>query len=253
MNLCTDQLALLLAAPGQLISVSYLAADPNLSLLSEETQGLVINHGLGEEIFRLESDLVLAGRYTTRATINLLKRLGKPVAEFDPANGFDDIARNVRRMGTLLGSPSKADRLIAGLEAALTDPHAIALDQDAPVLGSYGANSYTTGAGTLENDIVTRSGFRHLGEEIGVSGTTRLPLEALILADPEVLLVWNRAGSGPSRSTEVLAHPALARRFADRRRISDDSRYWICGTPFSIEAVRRLREQLRQWDTSHGR
>lgn len=35
MNLCADQLAILLAGPGQLRSVSFLAADPRASAMAE--------------------------------------------------------------------------------------------------------------------------------------------------------------------------------------------------------------------------
>ena len=34
-NLCTDQLAMMLAAPGQLVSVSQLAGDPHSSAMAE--------------------------------------------------------------------------------------------------------------------------------------------------------------------------------------------------------------------------
>ena len=44
------------------------------------------------------------------------------------------------------------------------------------MLGSFGANSFTTGGGTLENEIVGAAGLRHLGEELEITGTTRLPL-----------------------------------------------------------------------------
>lgn len=75
MNLCTDQLAMLLAAPGQLISVSYLAQDPRASVMAEEAMTYDVNHGLAEEIFLLQPDLVLAGSFTTPATTALLRRL----------------------------------------------------------------------------------------------------------------------------------------------------------------------------------
>ncbi|MEL6267927.1 MAG: ABC transporter substrate-binding protein, partial [Pseudomonadota bacterium] len=39
MNLCTDQLAMLIASPGQLVSVSYLARDPASSAMAAEAQG----------------------------------------------------------------------------------------------------------------------------------------------------------------------------------------------------------------------
>ena len=37
-NLCTDQLAMLIAAPGQLQSVSWLAADPSVSLMPDQAR-----------------------------------------------------------------------------------------------------------------------------------------------------------------------------------------------------------------------
>lgn len=53
MNLCTDQLAMLIAAPGQLVSVSHVARDPVSSALAEQAQAYPVNHGSAEEIFLL--------------------------------------------------------------------------------------------------------------------------------------------------------------------------------------------------------
>jgi len=243
-NLCTDQLAMLLAKPGQLISVSHLAADETISLMSADANQLVLNHGLAEEIFRMDPDLVVAGKYTARATVNLLKRLGKPVEEFAPASSFEDIAANTLRMGNLLGNPEAAERLTRQMRTELS-----ALDRahtpDKPVLGSFSTNSYTSGAGTLENDIVGKAGFRHLGDDIGIKGTTRLPLEALVLANPDYVMIWDRHQENPARSAAVLSHPALDARFGEDRRISADTRYWICGTPLTIGAIQRLQDAVR--------
>lgn len=244
MNLCTDQIAMLVAAPGQLVSVSYLAARPDVSLMSGQTAGLALNHGLAEEILRLDPDLVIAGTYTRRATVNLLRRLGRRVEEFAPANGFADIRENVRRMGDLLGRKAQAARLIAAFDAEAGALAAAPPDEDAPVLGSFGANSYTTGGGTLENEIVGAAGLRHLGEELEITGTTRLPLEALVLADPDYVLLWERSLGDPSRAAEILRHPVLDARFGGERRVSADSRAWICGTPLTLEAVAKLRAEI---------
>lgn len=244
MNLCTDQIAMLVAAPGQLVSVSYLAARQDVSLMSGQTAGLALNHGLAEEILRLDPDLVIAGTYTRRATVNLLRRLGRRVEEFAPANSFADIRENVRRMGDLLGRKGQAARLIAAFDAEAGALAAAPPDEDAPVLGSFGANSYTTGGGTLENEIVGAAGLRHLGEELEITGTTRLPLEALVLADPDYVLLWERSLGDPSRAAEILRHPVLDARFGGERRVSADSRAWICGTPLTLEAVAKLRAEI---------
>lgn len=50
-NVCTDQLAMLLAREGQLQSVSYLSRDPQLSVMADKAERLPINHAQAEEVF----------------------------------------------------------------------------------------------------------------------------------------------------------------------------------------------------------
>ncbi|GGF01430.1 ABC transporter substrate-binding protein [Stappia taiwanensis] len=240
MNLCTDQLALLLAAPGQLRALSHLASDESVSVLSARARALPRNHGLAEEILRLDPDLVIAGTYTTRATVNLLRRLGLRVAEFAPARNFADIRENLTRMGALLHREAQARALTEAFDRELARLSADKGGARRPVLGSYAANSYTTGGGTLEAEIVTAAGFRHLGTELGLSGATRLPLESLIVANPDYVMSWRRWTATPARSGEILTHPALQKWFGPERRLWSDDRYWICGAPFTVEAVTAL-------------
>ena len=61
MNLCTDQLAMLLADPGQLVSVSHMALDPLSSAMVEEAEAFTINRGGAEQVYLMRPDLVLAG------------------------------------------------------------------------------------------------------------------------------------------------------------------------------------------------
>ena len=86
MNLCTDQLAMLVAGPGQLHAVSQLARDPESSVMADEAQAYAVTHGLAEEVFLMQPDLVIAGSYTTPATVAMLRRLGFPVEIFPPAS-----------------------------------------------------------------------------------------------------------------------------------------------------------------------
>ena len=101
-NVCTDQLAMLIASEGQLHAVSALARDPNSSAMPEEAQAFAVTHGLAEEIFLMEPDLVLAGTFSARPTVGILRRLGIRVEEFRPARSFDDIRANILRIGELL-------------------------------------------------------------------------------------------------------------------------------------------------------
>ncbi|EBV3599839.1 ABC transporter substrate-binding protein [Salmonella enterica subsp. enterica serovar Virchow] len=238
MNLCTDQMAMLVAAPGQLYSVSYLASDTGSSVLAAEAGAYAVNHGLAEEIFLMQPDLVLAGTYTTRATVQLLQRLGIPVVEFAPENSFDDIRSNLRRMGEALGQPQRAAALIAGMDSAL------AATATAPgpsrTVATYYANSYTSGAGTLVDAIIRAAGLTNIASELGYAGTARLPLEQLILAQPDILVDGGQDYSTPALAQQNFEHPAYRRLAQSRIHVDVPAKYTICGAPFTVEAVRRL-------------
>ncbi|MFM2128529.1 MAG: hypothetical protein RL477_75, partial [Pseudomonadota bacterium] len=78
-NLCTDQLAMLLVPAERIVSLSFLAADPASSAMAELGARFHLNHGLAEEILPLDPDIVLAGPHGAGAAIALLRRLGRPV------------------------------------------------------------------------------------------------------------------------------------------------------------------------------
>lgn len=239
MNLCTDQLAMLVAAPGQLHAVSRLARDPESSVMADQAQAYAVTHGLAEEIFLMQPDLVIAGTFTTPATVGMLRRLGFRVETFPPAASFDDIRANIRRMGAALGRQARAAALIKAFDKELAvagPPHGAT--RGAPRAALYYQNSYTSGAGTLANEIVTASGLENVAAELGLEGMTRLPLEVLVMSHPE-LIISGRRFDPPALAGHGLEHPALRALDKARRAVVAD-KHWVCGAPFSAEAVRML-------------
>jgi iron complex transport system substrate-binding protein len=236
MNLCTDQLAMLLAAPGQLISVSNLASDPLSSPMVKEAAAFPANRGGAEQIFLMQPDLVLAGSYTSVASVALLRDLGVRVEQLPPASSLQDVAAQMREVGALLGQAEKAEAMAAAFEASLEKfRHA----GDPATAAMYYPNGYTTGEGTLSDDILKLAGFRNIGAEAGVTGGGILPLERLVMAAPD-LIVTSTPYPGASRSEEILAHPALTalRGRAGAARITDAD--WICGTPYLLRAIEAM-------------
>jgi iron complex transport system substrate-binding protein len=233
-NLCTDQLAMMLAAPGQLVSVSHLAADPRSSAMVEEAVAFPANRGQAEQVFLLAPDLVLAGTYTSRATVDLLRRLGVTVVELAPANTLADVGVHLRAVGAALGREREAEALAARFEADLA---ALRLTPAMPATAvMYYPNGYTTGAGTLADEILRATGFDNIGASAGVTGGGILPLERLVMAAPDVV-VTSEPYPGASRSEEILTHPALGavRGRAGQALVSDAD--WVCGTPHVLRAV----------------
>ncbi|VDC30095.1 ABC transporter substrate-binding protein [Pseudogemmobacter humi] len=237
-SLCTDQLAMLVAAPGQLVSVTYLAVDPGSSPMVEEARAFHINHGFAEEVALLRPDLVLAGRYTTRVTVDMLIRLGHPVEIFEPENSIEDIRTNLRKMGAALGREARAEELIALMDRDL-DAIATALPETRPEVAFYYASGYSLGTGTLADAIATRAGLENIAPRLDLGASGVVPLEALILARPGVV-VRSAGYRGHSRAQEILNHPALQHFLEPPRRDARSGPEWVCGTPLVTDAIRAL-------------
>lgn len=234
MNLCTDQIAMLLAAPGQLVSVSDLAADPNMSPMAEAAAGYTPNYGRAEEIYLMRPDLVIAGQYASGPAVAMLRRLGIRVEVLPPAEDFDAIRDQISQIGNWLGREAEAARLIAEFDSGLA---ARAKDATHGRAALYYANGYTSGRATLAGAIVAAAGYDNIAGDYGIETTTALPLELLVMSEPDRLITGAK-WPGQSRSEAILDHPALKQAAPGMAKVTD--RDWVCGTPFVLDAIEAL-------------
>ena len=237
LNLCTDQLAMMIAAPGQLYSVSHIALDPRASAMADEAGSYRINHGLAEEIYLMRPDLVLTGSHTRRVTARMLERLGIPVAVFEPATSLDDVRENIVRIGEILGERQRAKRLLDDFDRRLDRIRST--DAGGKRAAIYSANGYTSGRDTLAGRILTAAGLTNIAAEAGYSGGGTMPLESLALADPD-LVVTSHPYPGSSRSEEILQHPVVKHLRTVSRHAAMSDHDWVCGTPYVLRAIARL-------------
>ena len=238
MNLCADQLLMLLADRERIASVSFLAAEPRASAMAEQARGLRLNHGLAEQILPLEPDLVIAGIFTTRPTVALLRKLGYRVLDLPVASSLAEVRANIRQVADAIDEPARGEALIAGFDARLAALRPSS-EGPPPLAALYWANGLTSGHGTLAAAITRAAGLRNLAVELGLAGTWQLPLETLLSAAPEAL-VMGRIRAHPALANESFRHPALEQGFAQRPRLRIADRHWICGTPFIAESIERL-------------
>ena len=234
MNLCTDQLAMLIGGQGQIVSVSQLAADPRSSAMVEQAKGYLTNHGRAEEIYLMQPDLVLAGTYTARATVRMLERLGINVVTFEITNSLDAIPEQMIQMGHVLGQEAKAAGLVAQFEATLAEYRADVANR--PKAALYHANGYTSGDRSLAGEILTVAGFENIAASAGYAGGGVMPLEVLAMAQPEAVIQSAPYGGG-SRAEEIMDHPVVAalRENGEAGGLTDHD--WMCGTPFVLQAI----------------
>ena len=250
-NLCTDQLAMTLAAPGQLVSVSSLAQDPRTSLMADRAAAFPANHGRAEEIYLLRPDLVLASSFTTPATLSMLRRLGVPVATFEPETSLDGVTRSILQMGQALGREAEAHDMAARFRGDLAALRA--QGGAGPLAATWAANGYMTGTETLSADVLRAAGFDLVAERLGMRFGASIPLETLLMTDPDAVVTGPPDGppdGAPARADDVVRHPALARSRAAR--IEVDNREWICGLPQVLAAARELKDAREALERGSG-
>lgn len=236
-NLCTDQLALEMAAPDQLKSVTHLAHDPAANAQYEAARALPSNGSTAEEVYLMQPDLVLAGTFTDPATVTMLRGLGIEVAVFSPARSLEDIPVLMRQMGAALGRDAEAEDTIAQYLAAL-DAMRVAPPRRPRAALTY-VNSYSSGDKTLAGDILKAAGFDNVASEAGLSSVGVLPLENLVMLAPEVI-ISGRNYPGQARAEDNLTHPALTALRGSYYAGELTDRDWICGTPRVLNAVRAM-------------
>lgn len=241
LNLCTDQLLLLLVEPERIAAVTKLAADPRASASAEAAAGLHAIRGSAEEVFALEPDLVLAGTFTTRATVSLLRRLEVPIVEIAPETSLEDIRRNIVEVGRAVGEPARAAAVVAAFDEELARVRA----PDGAARGVFAdiqVNSWVSGTGTLTADVARVAGLRSLGEALGFQGSAQVSLEQLLVSSPDVLVTSHDWYETPALASERFEHPALVHLMRGGRTASVPDALWACGGPFTLEAVRRIAE-----------
>ncbi len=244
-NLCTDQLLMLLANRERIESVSYLAAKQGVSPMYKEAAGLHQNHGLAEEILLMKPDLVLAGTYTSRPTVNLLKRLGFNLLELPIALSIEDVRRNIRRVADAVGEPRRGEKLIDTFDQRLAA--AVSTNRAKPVAVYYRQDGLTSGEHTLSDAILTAAGLTNLAAQLGIFGIGYVPLELLITHQPDIIVMHHQANRKRSVAFGTFQHSAFRSIAANRLIVSIPDELRACGTPFVVEAIDRLAATRRQW------
>jgi len=240
LNLCADELVIRLAAPDTVKSITWLARDPGLSNVADLAQRFPVNRGLAEDVVPLSPDLVIAGAYTARTAVALLRRLGIPVLELDVPRNVADALAQIRIVAAALGAEVRGSQLVDEIANGLAEASIDTLGSVQPIAALYQPNGLTIGSGSLVDDLLRRSGLRNLAGERSIDNYGALPLEMLLIAQPDLLIINTADRSGPALAYEILRHPALARRYHGARVVSVPSAWWSCPGPRLVDAVKLL-------------
>ncbi len=241
MNLCTDSMLFELARPEQIISVTTLSRDPDVSYFAARSRDVHVNRGLAEEVIELQPDLVLAGVHTASGANDLLRRLGFNVLSFEPALDLDTFRASFRRLAAAIGAGVRAERLLATMDRRIELSRQRA-PTSRPTAIIYRPNGFSPGFRSLAHDMLVAAGFRNLAQDFGIEYGGFVPLERLIVAAPDFVLLDANPIHSPALADAILIHPALLQQRDGKhlRRIEIAEKYWTCGGTFIAEAIEQL-------------
>jgi iron complex transport system substrate-binding protein len=244
LNLCTDELVLRLADRANIASITWLSKDAISANVVDLAADVPVNHGLAEEIIPLDPDLVVAGTFTARTAVAMLKATRFPVTEFGVAHDIADVRSGIRKMAALVGEPARGEDLVASFDGRLAEIGTSAPGRR-PTALVFNANGFTVGTGTLVDDIMTRAGLDNVAAHMKLGNYSQLPLEIAVRSDVDILIISARRDGPPSLATALLDHPVLSKLGPKTHIVVLPTNLWSCGGPEVAEAIARLRAAAR--------
>jgi iron complex transport system substrate-binding protein len=246
-NLCTDQLLMTLADPAQILGLSPYSRDAERSWDAEKARQFPRLSGEAEDVLVLKPDIVVAGRFTKRATRELLKEKGLRVVEFDATRSLDDVKKQIRLMGDLVQHPDRAAAEIARLDAAIQRTREVASRKPYRVL-ALSRRGWVSGGDSLTTSLLAAAGLGNAAGELGNKLGGFASLEAIVSLRPDFLLVSEGGNFAEDEGSAFMLHPALERFYPVARRIVIPEKLTTCGGPMQSEALDRLAAELERLD-----
>lgn len=186
--------------------------------------------------------------------VEVLKKAGIKIADVPEGYTAQAILDKVSAVGDALGMPDEAKTLSEALKKDLDSAHNDAKSQTtgAKVLflfAARGGRLLAGGSDTAANGILELAGAENAVSDF--SGYKQISDEAIIAANPDVILMMTRAGhQGPS-AEDLFQHPALALTSAGQNRhlIKMRGQYLLGFGPRTAEAIRDLAEKLSELES----
>jgi len=231
LNLCTDELLLLLARPEQVASVTHLSHDPLETPLADRARRHRPNDGSLASVAALAPDLILDMGSGARDSARIAHRLGTRILNLPFPTTVDDVMKSIALAAVALDRQDEGLTLLVRL--ARLRRSAPRTRVDAVWLGGGGRSLSVPGLGAQWMALAGFAQRRLPGD--------RLTLEQFLADPPSLLLVSSYRASEYSMEQQWLDHRVL-RRNANVGRIVTDGRRWTCMGPLMIDEIARLRK-----------
>ncbi len=222
LDLCTDWMLLKYARQSQSITYSPLLYRYKVDWVPN---GLPVHDGSLEQLLEINPDLVMTGEFNATLLTKRLKQLGIKTEIMPLPLKLRSIIDYTNTFKSLVQT-----RKLQDLSLSLRIH-----ESNGKKLLLLGPNGIGTGTGTLENDIITKSGWINY---IKAAGFVSLDLEKLVIDPPDAVL-WSKPVSN-SLANLFARHRVLKEIIINRKVNISDSWRWQCPGPWTFDLITDL-------------
>lgn len=234
LNLCTDELVLLVADPARIRSVSYLSHAPEESALWRTARRYRANDGSMLAAAAVRPGLIVTMGTSGRDRERLAAAIGARLLVLPYPETLADVAANLARVAHATGGEARAARIVASMRAAVVG----APVRSRPAMWVDGAGRSLAAKG-LGARWLRLAGLR----QVPVRGD-RLTLETLLSHSPAVLVQSRYRSGQTSSATAWRRHPAALHAVVGLK-LTTEGRRWTCMGPTLLPEILRLRAAAR--------
>lgn len=235
LNMCADELVVLLAAPSQIISVTHLAQDRHEFAFWKTARRYRANDGSIASVAGLRPDLIVTMGGLARDRARLAERIGAHILILPYPQSLEDVETALLQVGSALGRDAQARRYIAVIRSLQASRPA--LSTEAMFLSDGGLS---VAAASLDAQWLALAGVVTPGDQGG-----RVTAEHMLIDPPTTVIRSNYREDQTSRG-QFWAGFRFLDRSPETRIIATDGRRWTCSGLALLPEIMRLREALAQ-------
>ena len=244
--LCTDEYVFRLVPRDRIAALSWEAVDrrPVVSTIADAARGILVIRPATETVLALKPDLVVMYAGTNPRLHLNLKKLGVPVLDVPWANSLADIRTTTRMLGDKLGAPGRANALLAEMDRKIA---AVKTKAPHPPVHAilFEPQGYANVQGVTD-EVMRIAGVENAAPAGAMTRAGQLPVEAVIAAAPELIILGGEEHIGSARAYAILHHPAL-RALAGRTHMEFVGLTpLLCPGPWSIDSAETLGDLARR-------
>lgn len=236
LDYCADQFVLGIADREQIRALST-DATKQFSYLRKEATGIRQVRSSAEEVIALSPDVVVRSWGGDPRVLGFYARLGIKTVQIGYATDLEGTARVTRAFAEAIGQSDRAEALLAARPA----PERVRPERTALYITPGGV---TAGEGTIIHSLMDAAGLTNASNRAGWSS---LPLESLVLRNPDVVLTAF-FGFDTDRTDHWSAarHPVIDRMFARSKPIALEESRLACPAWFVADEVEAIAMALEK-------